>query len=215
MTQPGVYFTLEAPFVSIIGLYTNVLDGPGVISGQDGHYPLSDDQVQFLVAELTRVEQLRQSGDRRAAIIACHHPPASVDVKHGGTLGLTNDIDRAIEAAGVWPDAVLSGHAHLYQRFTREVHGREIPYVVSGSGGFAATPPRTATPAGMVDGEFTLVTAPIVEFGFLTATVDMSGTGTLSINFKSTAGAPAHDTVTVDLSTSKIGPAASPGVPVA
>ena len=29
MTQPGVYFTLDAPFVSIIGLYTNVLDGPG------------------------------------------------------------------------------------------------------------------------------------------------------------------------------------------
>ena len=33
MTQPGVYFTLDAPFVSIIGLYSNVLDsGPGVIS---------------------------------------------------------------------------------------------------------------------------------------------------------------------------------------
>ncbi len=27
MTQPGVYFTLDAPFVSIIGLYTNVLEG--------------------------------------------------------------------------------------------------------------------------------------------------------------------------------------------
>src|SRR3984885_2697645 len=27
MNQPGVYFTLDAPFVSIIGLYTNVLDG--------------------------------------------------------------------------------------------------------------------------------------------------------------------------------------------
>ena len=39
MTQPGVYFILDAPFVSIIGLYTNVLEGPGVISSQDGHYP--------------------------------------------------------------------------------------------------------------------------------------------------------------------------------
>jgi Calcineurin-like phosphoesterase len=28
MTQPGVYFTLDAPFASIIGLYSNVLDGP-------------------------------------------------------------------------------------------------------------------------------------------------------------------------------------------
>ena len=82
----------------------------------------------------------------------------------------------------------------------------------------AASPPRHRVlrpPAATADGEFTLVTAPIVEFGYLTATVDMSGTGTLSINYKSTAGAPAHDTVTVDLATSKMGPAASPGVPVA
>ena len=34
MTQPGVYFTLDAPFVSIIGLYTNVLEDPGVISSR-------------------------------------------------------------------------------------------------------------------------------------------------------------------------------------
>ena len=43
MTQPGVYFTLDAPFVSIIGLYSNVLDGPGVISSQGGHFPIGDD----------------------------------------------------------------------------------------------------------------------------------------------------------------------------
>src|ERR1700687_3490871 len=29
MTQPGVYFTLTAPFVTIIGLYCNVLEDPG------------------------------------------------------------------------------------------------------------------------------------------------------------------------------------------
>ena len=39
MAQPGVYFTLNAPFVSIIGLYSNVLEGPGVISSQGGQYP--------------------------------------------------------------------------------------------------------------------------------------------------------------------------------
>src|ERR1700761_8483903 len=39
MTQPGVYFTLDAPFVSIIGLYTNVLEGPGVITAEGGRYP--------------------------------------------------------------------------------------------------------------------------------------------------------------------------------
>ena len=36
MTQPGVYFTLDAPFVSIVGLYTNVLEGPGVITDENG-----------------------------------------------------------------------------------------------------------------------------------------------------------------------------------
>jgi hypothetical protein len=207
MTQPGVYFTLEAPFVSIIGLYSNVLDGPGVISGENGHYPLSDDQVQFLIGELANVKQARASGDKRAVILACHHPPASVDVKHGGTLGLSNDIDRAAAAAGLWPDAVLSGHAHLYQRFTRAVDGREIPYVVSGSGGFSATPPRQTAAAGTTDGQFTLVTAPIVEFGYLTVTVDMSSAnGTLTIKFQSTAGTPASDSVTVDLGTAAIVP---------
>src|ERR1700693_3169336 len=55
MTQPGVYFTLDAPFVSIIGLYSNVLDsGAGVISSQKGHFPLVDDQLTFLQNELKR-----------------------------------------------------------------------------------------------------------------------------------------------------------------
>jgi len=40
MTQPAVYFTLDAPYVSIIGLYSNVLDtGGGIISSQGGHFP--------------------------------------------------------------------------------------------------------------------------------------------------------------------------------
>jgi hypothetical protein len=36
MIQPGVYFTLDAPFVRILGIYSNVLEDPGVISGQSG-----------------------------------------------------------------------------------------------------------------------------------------------------------------------------------
>ena len=109
-------------------------------------------------------------------IIACHHPPASVDGKHGGTTGLANDIDTASKAAGFWPDAVLSGHAHLYQRFTRTTpDGRQIPYVVAGSGGFAATKPTAGLPqAPITNGEYTLVKNPIVEFGYLTVTIDMT-----------------------------------------
>jgi hypothetical protein len=34
--QPAIYFTLEAPFVRILGLYSNCLEDPGVISSQGG-----------------------------------------------------------------------------------------------------------------------------------------------------------------------------------
>jgi hypothetical protein len=200
MTQPGVYFTLDAPFVSIIGLYTNVLEGPGVISSQGGAYPIPDDQLHFLTAELERLKPERAAG-QRAVVLACHHPPVSADTKHGGTTGLANDIDSACRSAGLWPDAVLSGHAHLYQRFTRSVDGRQIPYVVSGSGGFAATPPqgRMRRPPITI-GEYTLVHKPLVEFGYLTVVVDMSGqAATLTIDFRTGAATTPQDTVTVNL----------------
>ena len=207
MDQPGVYFTLDAPFVSIVGLYTNVLEGPGVISSQGGKYPIldGDDQLDFLKAELQRLAPARKAGER-AVIIACHHPPVSVDAKHGGTTGLADDIDTAARAAGFWPDAVLSGHAHLYQRYTRRVDGREIPYVVSGSGGFAATPPVGGLPkAPITVGEYTLVNPPIVEFGYLTLTVELTATTShLTIDFNDRTDTARHDTVKLDLATGTI-----------
>ena len=207
MNQPGVYFTLDAPFVSIVGLYTNVLENPGVISSQGGAYPVlaGDEQLHFLQAELERLAPARKSGER-AVIVACHHPPASVDAKHGGSKGLADDIDAASRAAGFWPDAVLSGHAHLYQRFTRRVDGREIPYVVAGSGGFAATPPVGGLPPAPITlGEYTLDKPPIVEFGYLTVTVDMTGRDHhLAIDFHDRTNTRTHDTVRLNMKTGKI-----------
>lgn len=205
MTQPGVYFTLDAPFVSIIGLYTNVLEGPGVISSQGGKYPVSDEQLQFLQAELTRLKPLRDAG-QCAVIIATHHPPLSVDAKHGGTVGLFQDIDTASQAAGLWPDAVLSGHAHLYQRFTRRVAGHEIPYIVSGSGGYSATPPMVKVPPAPVTiDDATMELDPVIQFGYLTLTVDMSGGNKqLTIAFNSPKLGVNYDQVTVDLTKNQI-----------
>jgi hypothetical protein len=201
MTQPGVYFSLDAPFVSIIGLYSNVLEGPGVISSQAGHYPVSDEQLGFLTGELVRLKPLRQAGGR-AVIVAIHHPPLSVDSKHGGSTGASQDIDACCKKAGLWPDAVLSGHAHLYQRFTRRVAGREIPYVVAGSGGFAATPPKPGVPkTPLTVGDHTLEKQPIVEFGYLTVTVDSQF---LTIEFKSPKKGVQGDSVVVDLGTHKL-----------
>ncbi len=202
MNQPGVYFTLDAPFVSIIGLYTNVLDGPGVLSSQKGHYPVvGDEQLAFLEDELKRLKPEREAGDR-VVIVACHHPPASVG-EHPGSEGLESDLDSAFEGSGLYPDAVLSGHAHLYQRFTRKVGQREIPYVVAGAGGFSETPPRTPVKKGVTDGEYTLAVDPIVHFGYLTVTVDMN-TKRLTIAYRPSDLKIKGDSVVVDLEAGKL-----------
>ncbi len=39
MMQPGVYFALDAPFVRVIGLFSNALEDPGVISSEHGKWP--------------------------------------------------------------------------------------------------------------------------------------------------------------------------------
>jgi len=203
MTQPGVYFTLDAPFVSIIGLYTNVLDsGVGIISSQGGHFPVSDDQLDFLKEQLVRLKPMRDKL-QRAIVLATHHPPLSADAKHGGSTGIIKDIDTCCKAAGVWPDIVLSGHAHLYQRFTRVVNGKETPYIVSGSGGYAATAPTKLPPAPITVGDHTLAVDPIVDFGYLTIETDGR---TLSVTFRTSdaSGTGIRDTVSVDLKAGKI-----------
>lgn len=204
MTQPGVYFTLEAPFVAIVGLYTNVLEGPGVISDHDGRYPglKGDRQVEWLTGELARLAPRRAAGEC-AVIVACHHPPASADWVHGGSTGLSRDLDGAFERADLWPDAVLSGHAHVYQRFSRATAGRQIPYVVAGSGGHGATVPRGERrgEAPRSWNEFTLEAGPTTEYGYLTVTVDMHDpqARTLTISFSAPGHPDAADAVTVPI----------------
>ena len=199
MNQPGVYFTLDAPHVSIIGLYSNVLEGPGVISSQGGHYPtMNDDQLTFLTEELTRLAPAREAG-QLAIVLATHHPPASADAKHGGGTGLATDIDSCCQQAGIWPDAVLSGHAHLYERFTRlTADGRQIPYIVAGAGGYAATPPRAGLKPPQTWGDYTLVAEPIAAFGYLTVTVDLTAQ-TLTLTYHPSKTSIAGDQVTVNL----------------
>jgi hypothetical protein len=215
MTQPGVYFTLDAPYISIIGLYSNVLDGPGVISSQGGHFPLVDDQLDFLKSELTRLKPDRVAGNR-AVIIAVHHPPLSADAKHGGSSGVQKDLDTCCKAAGLWPDMVLSGHAHLYQRFTRvSPDGKHAPYIIAGCGGFAATAPREKLPpAPITSGDHTMEIDPIVNFGYLTITTDAK---TLAVTFHTATtadGVALRDSVTVNLKTGQLVTGAQTGTGV-
>jgi hypothetical protein len=126
MTQPYVYWTLDAPLVSIIGLYSNVegtLDARGTF-----------EQQRWLEQQLTA------AGSKGGfVVVAVHHPPYSLDKTHGGYLDVVVALDQAIQATGVIPHAVLSGHVHNTQRFTRHLQGREIPYIIDGRGGYANT----------------------------------------------------------------------------
>jgi hypothetical protein len=207
MTQPGVYFTLNAPCVSIIGLYSNVLEGPGVISSEGGRYPLGDQQLEFLTAELKRLKPEREANPpQRAVVLAVHHPTLTVDAKHGGSRGLEEDLDKACTQAGLYPDLVLSGHAHLYQRFNRSVGGADLPYIVAGCGGHGlgvAAKGKTTLPA-----DYELAAGPWSQYGFMTVGVDLSSSPpTLKVDFQSTSvRAPQTDSVTVNLATRKVVP---------
>ena len=96
MIQPGVYYTFDAPFVRILGLYSNVLEDPGVISDEGGMNTVLDSrQVDFLTAALKRVKSEKYAG---AVIIAVHHPPFSGDTTHGGSRPCLK-----ISTARAWP----------------------------------------------------------------------------------------------------------------
>jgi hypothetical protein len=49
---------------------------------------------------------------------------------------MLTQIDSACQQAGILPDLVLSGHAHLYERYTRFMGTTQIPFVVAGTGGY-------------------------------------------------------------------------------
>lgn len=146
MTQPGVYFTLDAPFVRIIGLFSNALEDPGLISSENKRWKgVPDVQLKFLKAQLGRIKKEKYTG---AVILAMHHPPFAYSPapsagcaggNHGGSPNMLREIDALCLSEGVYPHAVLSGHSHNYQRFNRVIQFGEqtinVPFIVCGDGG--------------------------------------------------------------------------------
>ena len=120
MTQPNVYWTLDTPFATFVGLYTNVPEGGW----------LDNTQIAWFESELTHAPQ------DKALIVAMHHPIYSGDAFHSGSAYMGQILDAAIEHTGRIPDAVFAGHVHNYQRFTRTIQGRTVPYIVAGAGGY-------------------------------------------------------------------------------
>ncbi len=156
MTQPNVYWTLHAPLVTIIGLYTNVPEG-----GQ-----LDDTQIAWLH------EELHAAPSDRFLIVAMHHPIYSLDQFHSGSAYLHGILNDAVAQTGRIPDAVFAGHVHNYQRFTRAWSGRQVPFIVAGGGGYHNL---HTIPAGVAPGsnpspndpDVTLETFNDHQFGFL------------------------------------------------
>ncbi len=212
MTEPGVYFTLEAPFVRILGVYSNVLEDPGVISSEsDTTSPVSDVQLEFLAAGLKRAKADIAAGSFTGAVlVSVHHPPFTYGGVHSGSPRMLADLDQVAKTAGFWPHAVLSGHAHNYQRFTRSVGQFQIPYVVAGSGGHNITPLRRGetgairTPEAVTD-TLTFENYDDRHYGYLRITVTAE---LLKIEFHPAEDGSSEktpdDRVAVDLATRKL-----------
>jgi hypothetical protein len=161
-TQPGVYFALDAPFVRIIGLFSNALEDPGVISNKEGKWSaVSNVQLDFLEAQLKKIKSEKYPG---AVILASHHPSFSYAPdpekggsggNHGSSAAMMKQIDEICTRVGVYPHAFLAGHAHNYQRYTRimpfgEFKEINVPFIVCGDGGHNVNKlvrPRKGEPA--------------------------------------------------------------------
>jgi 3',5'-cyclic AMP phosphodiesterase CpdA len=199
MTEPGVYWMLDAPFVQIIGLYSNIGEGPGFLAGANG----DDSQTKWLVKRLTAIKAARDAGTRKALIVAVHHPPYS-NGGHAGSPALLAAFDAAGDATGVMPDAVLSGHAHNYQRHTRHINFKgnpmDIPFVVAGCGGHAAQPVQEAF--GQVIGDSTYEKS-LRGYGYLLVHVTPQRLVVDMWEVPSSANTP-FDSVTVNLTNNRL-----------
>jgi hypothetical protein len=175
MTEPGAYWFLDAPFVQIIGLYSNLLENPGYLQAITKGKP-DTSQLDWLDKTLASIAKAKQ---KKALVIATHHPPYSQS-GHTGSVEMNRSIDAACAKAGVWPDLFLSGHAHNYQRYTRRIAGKQIVYVVVGTGGMPHQAVKTATGQPADSSHQVTYDASISTYGYLFVTVSAKQ---LSIDF--------------------------------
>jgi len=116
ISQPGVYWHFDAPFVDIVALYSNIAEGPGFIGGTDDRR--SANEVARAGAE---DDQDRASSNRKALVIAVHHPPFS----NGSHASSAPNADRhrcgvcggEIQPDLCWPRTltIMSGTPDLFR----------------------------------------------------------------------------------------------------
>ncbi len=140
LSLPNPYFTLNCPFVTIVGMYTNVPEGGSIDSVQQ----------QWLTNEFATAPT------DKALIVALHHPIYSFDDHHSGSAAMADAVQHAINDSRRVPNMVLSAHVHNYQVIERNIQepasapptakrgrakqtantGAVTPFIVSGHGGY-------------------------------------------------------------------------------
>jgi Calcineurin-like phosphoesterase len=151
-------WTLELEALTFIAAYTNVPSG--------GH--LEPEQADRLTQEL------RDADPNKPVIVGLHHPPYSVDSHHGGSQQMGDILDQAFTGSGRVPDMVLSGHVHDYQRFTRTINGKPVPYIVSGNGGYHNLHQLAsdASPGQSIASDVVFEFGDASQYGFMKLTVN-------------------------------------------
>ena len=201
VSQPGVYWLLNAPFVDIIGLYSNVAENPGFLSGKF----IGTKQTDWLGRTLSGIATARKSGTRKALFLAVHHPPFSGG-SHSSSTDMLGEIDGICQTAGIMPDVVLAAHSHDYQAYTRFItfqdREMQIPFLVAGGGGRGLSP-HVAKATGVRTGDHSLDKS-LRDYGYLTVKVTNS-IAILTFNQVGEGGKITQfDQVKVDLATSRV-----------
>jgi hypothetical protein len=167
MSLPNVYYTLICPYVTIIGMYTNVPEGGSIDSVQQ----------QWLTNEFATADM------GKALIVALHHPIYSFDDHHSGSARMADAVQHAINDSRRVPNMVLTAHVHNYQRIEKSlVKGAHTPFMVIGHGGYYHRHNLNAAP-GDTDPNTNakLIAAEDKNHGYVTLTVtadEISGTMT-------------------------------------
>ena len=116
----------------------------------------------------------------------------------------------------------LSGHAHLYERYTRTVGSKQIPYLVAGMGGYydlpGLKPPNQrptapSTPASGTDASGNPLRLEVYNdntFGYLRVTVSPASITGVFVTVDPTSGKTGvGDSFTVNLKTNAVSSGAS------
>jgi len=121
MSLPNVYYTLQCPYVTIVGLYTNVPE----------HGILGSPQQEWFANELLNAPK------DKAVIVCLHNPVYSFDDQHGGSPLMAEALELAINKSRRVPNLVLTAHVHNYQRIEKNIiPDQATPFLVAGNGGY-------------------------------------------------------------------------------